>query len=318
MNAIVYLLRSGCPWRYVLRGTFPPRSTVFTSSACLLGWRHGSAAGTTLLICATCVETLGTDRRSRLSITPARLTSASKNVAGGSAKAGRRFRRAGVESRIGPGRLLLLRRGRPRRSSQQCRRGGRAESFSRRKPLPDTGSIFHYSGQHKHQCRQDHSGLSQERHVRTAPFNGYHFVFSGASPITSVRLDPASTFRPRGVRLTGNSVDVDVSGQRTSRDAEAIVDIIRPLRRRRRRRTTPKIPRALWARSLSSRATATASLRSHASSPLLHARVQGVMGPRHGPAGRRPRWRPITGAQALKSVKLDAVQVGPKPRIRRA
>jgi transposase len=28
MNAIVYLLRTGCPWRYLSRDGFPPRSTV--------------------------------------------------------------------------------------------------------------------------------------------------------------------------------------------------------------------------------------------------------------------------------------------------
>jgi transposase len=29
MNAIFYLLRTGCPWRYLPRGDFPPRSTVY-------------------------------------------------------------------------------------------------------------------------------------------------------------------------------------------------------------------------------------------------------------------------------------------------
>jgi transposase len=29
MNAIFYLLRTGCPWRYLPRGVFPPRSTVY-------------------------------------------------------------------------------------------------------------------------------------------------------------------------------------------------------------------------------------------------------------------------------------------------
>ena len=29
MNAIFYLLRTGCPWRYLPRGSFPPRSTVY-------------------------------------------------------------------------------------------------------------------------------------------------------------------------------------------------------------------------------------------------------------------------------------------------
>jgi transposase len=29
MNGIFYLLRTGCPWRYLPRGAFPPRSTVY-------------------------------------------------------------------------------------------------------------------------------------------------------------------------------------------------------------------------------------------------------------------------------------------------
>ena len=29
MNAIFYLLRTGCPWRYLPRRVFPPRSTVY-------------------------------------------------------------------------------------------------------------------------------------------------------------------------------------------------------------------------------------------------------------------------------------------------
>jgi putative transposase len=29
MNAIFYLLRTGCPWRYLPRHPFPPRSTVY-------------------------------------------------------------------------------------------------------------------------------------------------------------------------------------------------------------------------------------------------------------------------------------------------
>src|SRR5271169_7114355 len=29
MNAIFYLLRTGCPWRYLPRCAFPPRSTVY-------------------------------------------------------------------------------------------------------------------------------------------------------------------------------------------------------------------------------------------------------------------------------------------------
>ncbi len=29
MNAILYLLRTGCPWRYLPGDGFPPRSTVY-------------------------------------------------------------------------------------------------------------------------------------------------------------------------------------------------------------------------------------------------------------------------------------------------
>ena len=29
MNAILYLLRTGCPWRYLPPEVFPPRSTVY-------------------------------------------------------------------------------------------------------------------------------------------------------------------------------------------------------------------------------------------------------------------------------------------------
>src|ERR1700722_19509049 len=36
-NAIFYLLRTGCPWRYLPRGAFPPRSTVYNI------FRHSSA-----------------------------------------------------------------------------------------------------------------------------------------------------------------------------------------------------------------------------------------------------------------------------------
>jgi transposase len=28
-KAILYLLRTGCPWRFLPRGSFPPRSTVY-------------------------------------------------------------------------------------------------------------------------------------------------------------------------------------------------------------------------------------------------------------------------------------------------
>jgi putative transposase len=29
MNAVLYLLRTGCPWRYLPRDSFPPRLTVY-------------------------------------------------------------------------------------------------------------------------------------------------------------------------------------------------------------------------------------------------------------------------------------------------
>src|SRR5437588_7174900 len=29
INAILYLLRTGCPWRYLPRDSFPPRSTIY-------------------------------------------------------------------------------------------------------------------------------------------------------------------------------------------------------------------------------------------------------------------------------------------------
>jgi len=32
LNAILYLLRTGCPWRYLPRDAFPPRSTVYSQS----------------------------------------------------------------------------------------------------------------------------------------------------------------------------------------------------------------------------------------------------------------------------------------------
>src|SRR5579863_3551781 len=33
MNAILYLLRTGCPWQYLPRGVFPPRSTAIAAPA---------------------------------------------------------------------------------------------------------------------------------------------------------------------------------------------------------------------------------------------------------------------------------------------
>jgi transposase len=33
VNAILYLLRTGCPWRYLPRESFPPRSTVYDVSS---------------------------------------------------------------------------------------------------------------------------------------------------------------------------------------------------------------------------------------------------------------------------------------------
>jgi len=37
MNAILYLLRTGCPWRYLPRDGFPPRSTVYNI---FRGWQR--------------------------------------------------------------------------------------------------------------------------------------------------------------------------------------------------------------------------------------------------------------------------------------
>ena len=46
MNAILYLLRTGCPWRYLPRDSFPPRSTVLRHlSQVRARWRLGSNLG---------------------------------------------------------------------------------------------------------------------------------------------------------------------------------------------------------------------------------------------------------------------------------
>src|SRR5258707_463163 len=46
MNAILYLLRTGCPWRYLPHGGFPPRSTVYNI------FRKFQREGTWEAICA--------------------------------------------------------------------------------------------------------------------------------------------------------------------------------------------------------------------------------------------------------------------------
>ena len=147
-----------------------------------------------------------------------------------------------------------------------------------------------------------------------APFNGYHFVFSGASPITSVRLDPASTFRPRGVRFTSNSVDVNVSGQRTGRGAEAIVDIIQG--------PSPQATAANDASDPSSVVGAVVALDSDGDGKAFGADafIRRYFTPEFKASWDHAMAQPedvldgdpITGAQALKSVKLDAVQVAAK------
>ena len=45
INAILYLLWTGCPWRYLPRDGFPPRSTVYTSSASSSATMCGSRSG---------------------------------------------------------------------------------------------------------------------------------------------------------------------------------------------------------------------------------------------------------------------------------
>jgi transposase len=45
INAILYLLRTGCPWRYLPRDGFPPRSTSTTSSASSSAREHGRRSG---------------------------------------------------------------------------------------------------------------------------------------------------------------------------------------------------------------------------------------------------------------------------------
>jgi hypothetical protein len=58
-------------------------------------------------------------------------------------------------------------------------------------------------------------------------FNGYQFIFSGASvlQITNVTVDSLSTFNPFGVSFTADSIDVNVSGVAAFPGTEAILDI---------------------------------------------------------------------------------------------
>jgi transposase len=48
MNAILYLLRTGCPWRHLPHDGFPPRSTVCPSPtrAGMRSWNLLISAGT--------------------------------------------------------------------------------------------------------------------------------------------------------------------------------------------------------------------------------------------------------------------------------
>jgi transposase len=45
MNAILYLLRTGCPWRYLPRDSFPPRSTSTISFASSSAMGSGRRSG---------------------------------------------------------------------------------------------------------------------------------------------------------------------------------------------------------------------------------------------------------------------------------
>jgi transposase len=46
INAILYLLRTGCLWRYIPREGFPPRSTVYNINSQPESWRVGRDPGT--------------------------------------------------------------------------------------------------------------------------------------------------------------------------------------------------------------------------------------------------------------------------------
>ena len=46
MDAIFYLLRTGCPWRYLPRRVFPPRSTVYNTRFPAAGRVGGDLGGT--------------------------------------------------------------------------------------------------------------------------------------------------------------------------------------------------------------------------------------------------------------------------------
>src|SRR5271165_3434678 len=45
INAILYLLRTGCPWRYLPRDGFPPRSTVYNIFRKFSAREHGRRPG---------------------------------------------------------------------------------------------------------------------------------------------------------------------------------------------------------------------------------------------------------------------------------
>jgi len=54
MNAILYLLRTGCPWRYLPRDGLPPRPTVYTSSASSSARASGRRSGRNFMpLCAS-------------------------------------------------------------------------------------------------------------------------------------------------------------------------------------------------------------------------------------------------------------------------
>ena len=49
MNALFYLLRTGCPWRYLPRGPFTPRSTVYNIFRNFQRAASGSVSGTNFI-----------------------------------------------------------------------------------------------------------------------------------------------------------------------------------------------------------------------------------------------------------------------------
>jgi transposase len=78
MNATFYLLRTGCPWRYVPRGPFPPRSTIYNI------FRQFQREGAWERICEelhmALRETLGRDASPTAAIIDSQSLKAAENV----------------------------------------------------------------------------------------------------------------------------------------------------------------------------------------------------------------------------------------------